>query len=197
MVTIKCVACGVEFQAKNYRTKYCSKACHDHNKYIRRRDGLTNHKNLPPDRVCIQCGKPLPPDRIKSNAITCSLECSKLNKVENRKREYQLNKAKKLGVTLEYYLDEMQGMSAQAKENKEAKTAEREIIEKQKARRKREKDSIAYRDKGLKEDAEAKKLGLSHGEYQALKYTGQLEKYKKNLKKQPKISNVYRSQIGS
>jgi len=197
-ITVDCLFCNKRFDTDDLRRKYCSEQCRKGAVKLQYRNNSSG-RIVNKDQFCIRCGKKISPERLSASrgqARTCSEECAKVLRKQQQTESRHRREAMQKGLTYEEYVNGLREWKHCNKELIEAKAYEDEIKAEQKRRTERHKESVKAKKQAVKDDAHAKKLGLSHGQYQALKYMNKLSEYEKRAKKKSKIENTYVSHIG-
>ena len=138
-ITATCPVCGKSFTQRKYTQIYCSPEC-SHSNDLKRRRELYNKDKQPQDKVCPVCGKKF--STTNSSKVYCSEECYHSN---NNKRS-KLHKKITNSTT----------------EKKKKVSEKQKILNAKKAAEEGHKLR-------MQRQAEAKKLGLTYGQYLARK----------------------------
>lgn len=175
MAIKQCLICNKTFDTNSAKRKTCSEECKNMLKLktIELKAGLDI-------TFCSVCNKPIPYERRIRRFGTCSDEC-KHEQILINQRKY-LSSRKYKTVRENYY-------------KKTMKADQEELKEKERRRKQRAEEHVPVEQPTL----EARKLGISYGQYISLKSTGKLTEFKKRQQREKKISenaNVYQSCIG-
>ena len=86
-MSIKCIVCGVEFEPKNPRHKYCSYTCRikaNNNK------AMQKYYRLREKGICVYCGA----HKAESGQVGCA-QCMQYHRIANKENYYNVRTVRK------------------------------------------------------------------------------------------------------